>query len=819
MNKQNSQGFTNFRQNIRPRLIAALKVATFAMSLVIIMGLGFYYSVLYGAFGDIPSEDDLRNIQNAVATEVYAADGALLGKYYLENRTIVKFMEISPAVINALIATEDARFFRHEGIDTRSMFRVLVKSILLGDDSSGGGSTISQQLIKNLFPRQEHGMFTMPVNKTREAIIARRLEKIYNKNDVLTLYLNTVPFGEDVYGIDAAANRYFSKTPAKLEPEQAATLIGMLKAPTTYNPRRNPEKSLARRNVVLDQMAKYNYLSKSKAEELKKKPMGLNYNRESMSDGLAPHFREYLRAEMRNWCKTHLKPDGKNYNLYTDGLKIYTTLDSKMQSMAENSVAKNMSALQKTFYDHWKGSKPWGTNMEFVNQAKKQSERYQNLKKQGKTEAEIERIFKTPVPMKVFEWNKDKPGIAEKTMSPLDSVIYYQWFLNTGFMVMEANSGQIKAWVGSISHRYFQYDHTMATRQVGSTFKPIVYAAAIENGITPCTYFANELRTYSDYQNWTPQNSDGKYGGYYSMEGALTGSVNTVSVQIIMQTGVDKVVQTAKIAGITSPVPEMPSIALGAADISLQEMITAYSAFINKGYRVKPVYLTKITDRNGRILQAFPASGEKSRVISAETAGLMTKIMEAVVDSGTAQRIRWKYKINSAVAGKTGTTQSQTDGWFMGITPKYVAGAWVGGPNRLVRFNSISLGQGANTALPIWAEFFSQLYNSKDFKYLSYEGFTPLPDYLASQLECPPYVENLADVPLQDVVQDTEELNNNSDESVVFQPKKPVIPNGPNNQPNRIKTTPPNAQKPADDPEKNKKRNFMDRMRDIFGRN
>ncbi len=804
-------------QDIKPKLMTALKVMVFGMSVAVIMALGFYYSVLYGAFGEIPSDDDLRNIQNAVATEVYSSDNVLMGKYYLENRTIVKFMDISPYAVNALIATEDARFFSHEGVDTRSLFRVLIKSILLQDDSSGGGSTISQQLIKNLFPRKNHGILTIPVNKTREAIIAHRLEKVYNKNDVLTLYLNTVSFGEDVFGIDAASRRFFSTTPSKLEAQQAATLIGMLKAPTSYNPRINSDKSLSRRNVVLDQMSKYNYLTKPKSEELKKKPMGLKYNRESVSDGLAPHFREQLRLELKAWCQKHNKPDGKPYNLYTDGLKVYTTIDSRMQTIAQNSVSKNMSSLQKSFNDHWKSKKPWGSNQEYITQAKKQSERYQSLKAQGKTEAEIDKVFKTKFPMRLFEWDKEKPGIAEKTMSPLDSIIYYQMFLNTGFMVMETNNGQVKAWVGSISHKQFQFDHTKAKRQVGSTFKPIVYATAIENNMPPCSYFANELRTYSDYQNWTPQNSDDNYGGYYSMAGALTGSVNTVSVQIIMQIGVDKVLQTARLAGINSNIPAMPSIALGTADISLQEMMSAYSIFVNKGYSITPVYLNKITDRNGRILEAFSTSGNKTRVVSSETAGITLQLLQDVVNDGTAQRIKNKYKITSPVGGKTGTTQNQTDGWFMGVTPKYVAGAWVGGANRLVRFNSIALGQGANTALPIWGDFFSQLYNHKDFKFLTYENFPVLPDYLAELLDCPPYVENIYDIPSDEqVIEETDEFDTSPNGDNILKPKKPIFQPNPGETVNSPTPEEKKKQKTDNTNQPNQKRSFFDRMKDVF---
>ena len=696
----------------------------------------FVFAVIGGAFGKLPNKTDLKTIQNPIATEVYSSDGVVIGRYYAENRTNVPYNKIHSSVINALIATEDARFFQHEGVDTRSIFRVLLKTLLMGDDSAGGGSTISQQLIKNLFPRQSYGLLSMPVNKIKEAVIATRLENVYSKEDILGLYLNTVSFGEDVYGIGAASQRYFSKDPDKLEPHEAAVLIGMLKATTTYNPRINPDKSRQRRDVVLGQMVKYGRLSAVEGEKYKKMPLEIKYSRARV-EGMAHHFRQKMKEDIRKWCKANTKLDGSEYDFFTDGLKIYTTIDSRMQAYAEQAVREHLTTLQKSFDEHWKGKKPWGTATDIVENAKVQSERYKKMKAAGANKLQIDMAFNKAVPMKLFAWDKE----IEKTMSPNDSIAYYLMFLNAGFMAMDPNTGAIKAYVGSGDFRHFQYDHVQAKRQVGSTFKPLVYAAALETGSRPCQYYPNERRTYVDYQNWMPQNAEeDEYGGYYSMAGALAHSFNTISVQILFEAGIHNVVAFAQNVGVTSPIPQLPSIALGAADLTLQEMVQAYCAFDNGGYETPPFYLTAIKDKNGTTLAEFKPTYLKNRTITMEeeTARRITQMLRGAVDNGTGRRLRGTYKLTNEIAGKTGTTQMQSDGWFIGYTPDLVAGSWVGGYDKRVRFRSIALGQGANTALPIWALFMTKLYKDPNFRVQSYRTFIRPSD--EASMDCPDYV-------------------------------------------------------------------------------
>lgn len=726
----------------------------------------FLYLLVYiGVFGKLPNEATLRAIQNPLASEIYAIDGSLLGKFYIQNRSNVNYRDIPPHVLTALIATEDARFFKHEGIDARSMARVAIKSILFRDDSAGGGSTISQQLIKSLFPRQNYGLLSMPVNKMREAIIARRLEGIYTKEEILALYLNTVSFGEDVYGIGAASQRFFDKNAKDLELQEAATLIGMLKATTSYSPRRFPEKSLQRRNVVLDQMVKYGYLDSQKGEEVKKMPLGAHYKREMQALGIAAHLREKIRQDLQKWCEDHTKPDGSPYNLFTDALKIYTTIDAQMQQYAEEAVRRQMSAIQTSFNEHWKKQRPWGDDQTVLQAAKEASPRYHALKEQGKSTAEIEKIFNTPIDMSVFVWDKEEYGQVEKKMSPMDSIAYYLQFLNAGFMAMNPQSGEIKAWVGSINYQYFQYDHVLSKRQVGSTFKPIVYAAAIENGGDPCKLYPNELRTYGQYEGWTPGNSDGQYGGEYSMKGALANSVNTVSVQIMLEAGVDKVVQLAKDMGINSNLPRVPSLTLGTADISLYEMIAAYAPFANGGYEMQPLLITAIKDQNGEVLENFriPALNEHRRVLKESTAYAMSDMLRTAVSSGTAQRLGYKYGVYTPnMGGKTGTTQSNSDGWFICISPELISGAWVGGADRRIRFRTGALGQGASTALPIVGDFLKQVVTNPAYKKLTYAAYkTPL-DSLTFSLDCELYLSGLIDTLAVDslpVVQPVENLD------------------------------------------------------------
>ncbi len=710
---------------------AALCILFFLAGILSFVAL--YLGVRSGYFGELPAKKQLMAIKNPIASEVYSSDGVLLGRYYRENRTNVKYEDISRDLINALVATEDARFFKHKGVDTRSYFRVLIKSIILGDGTSGGGSTISQQLTKNLFPRKNHGILTMPVNKIREAIIASRMEKIYSKEDILTLYLNTVPFGERVFGVDMACQRFFSTDAKNVRAEQAATLIGMLKATTYFSPRRNPERSLGRRNVVLDLMVKNDYLKQSQAAALKAFPLGLKYNRTSMSDGLAPHFREHLKKEINNWAKAKPLPGGGNINPNTDGLKIYTTIDSKMQAYAEQAVAKHMSQLQSDFDEHWKGRNPWGDGYQILIDAKRNSSRYRNAVKANKTALQIEKEFNLPVKMTVYT----SGGEIEKTITPMDSIKHYLQFLNTGFLVLDHETGHIKSWVGSVDHEHFPYDHTRAQRQVGSTFKPIVYAAALERNTAPCSYYQNEYRQYNDHQNWAPQNADGEYGGEYSLMGGLANSVNTISVQVLFDAGIQNVIKMARKMGIKSDIPEVPSIALGTAALSLQEMVQSYACFANGGYQIDPKFLLRIEDGAGKVLASFDTKGKKKQVLSKTTADIMVKLLEAVVDSGTGRRLRFRYNLNQDFGGKTGTTQNHTDGWFIGVSPRYVAGAWTGGQSNAIRFRSIGLGQGANMALPIFGEFFRKLYDDPNFKFTARREFRKAePEVLASML-CP----------------------------------------------------------------------------------
>jgi penicillin-binding protein 1A len=709
------------------------KIALFFVAAFIL----FYISVYAGLFGRIPSQSQLKALQNSTASEVYSADSVLLGRYFIQDRTNVPYSRIAPDAINALVATEDARFYSHNGVDSRSMFRVLFKSLILGNESSGGGSTISQQLAKNLFPRRRYRFLSTPINKFKEIITARRLEEVYSKKEILELYLNTVPMGENIFGIERAADRFFSKQASNLKPEEGAVLIGMLKATTSYNPRLYPDRSRQRRNVVLQQMVKYGYLPQSKADSLKNLPLTIKYSFKDHNDGLAPYFREQLRQELARWCENTRKENGQSYNLYTDGLKIYTSIHSVMQAEAEKAVARRMAALQKVFNAHWKGRNPWQGDEQVIQNAMRQSKRYKMLMEEGLSEEEIRENFEKPIPMRLFNWGKP----IRKTMSPLDSIRYYQKFLNTGLISIEPGSGLVRAWIGGISHEEFQYDHVRSKRQVGSTFKPIVYAAALEKGIGPCDFFPNQQVTYAQYENWSPRNADGQYGGEYSMRGALANSVNTVSAQLIMETGIEPTIQLAQRMGIKSDLPKVPALALGAANISLLEMVSAYATIANGGKSVEPVYILQINDRQGKTIRKYKPA-DPVEAFSEETALLVTKLMQAVVNEGSAARIRSQFGLTMDIAGKTGTTQDQTDGWFIGFTPKLVTGVWVGGEHPSVRFRTLSLGGGAATALPVWADYMKAVSQKKVYKSNGPDRFPVLPVELEERLSCEAYIED-----------------------------------------------------------------------------
>ncbi len=706
---------------------------------ILMLGFLLFLIVYVGFTGPVPSSEELQKIKNPVSTEVYANDGRLLGRYYIENRSNVSFEQISPNVINALIATEDSRFYHHRGIDEIALLRVFIKSVLLQDHSSGGGSTLSQQVAKNLYPRKSFGPLTMPVNKLRESIIAYRLEKLYTKDEILTLYLNTVPFAENTFGIGVASERFFSKPPSKLKVHEAATLVGMLKANNSYNPRKNPERSLDRRNVVIDQMLKYNYISVGEAKLYKAEPLDLDYNLITYNEGPAPYLMEKIRPFLQNWCDDHLKEDQTPYNLFTDGLKIRTTLDFDMQLAAENAVSDQMKNLQNVFDETWGKKKPWGNDQSVVTRAMKRSDRYRNLKKSGVPDDQVKRIFNTPTSVSLFTWD----GRKQAEMTPMDSIQYYLRILNVGFMAMDPNSGELKAYIGGNDFRYFKYDHTTSKRQVGSTFKPIVYLGALEAGISPDTYFANEKKVYEDYDNWSPENSHDDYTGFYSMEGALAKSINTIAVEVLMQAGISNVVDLAKRMGIESDLPEYPSLALGSASVSLQEMVCAYSELVNGGRKITPYYLKAVESNTGQVLEEFQNIQPDEQVASPENCHIITQMLKSVVNDGTGSTIRSVWGIDSEFAGKTGTTQDQADGWFIGMTPTLVAGAWVGGEDPSIHFKSLGEGAGGRTALPIVGQFYSQILHKSKYQNMRFSTFQSPSEESLALMNIPPYREIL----------------------------------------------------------------------------
>lgn len=672
----------------------------------VLLAVVFFYGISAGFFGELPTFEDLENPKSSLATEVISADGVVLGKYYIQNRSFTKYEELSPYLIQALIATEDARFERHSGIDIRGLMRAIV---FLG--SKGGASTITQQLALNLFSGQRASSTPERImQKFKEWVIAIQLESRYTKPEILAMYLNTVDFGYNSFGIKSAAKTYFNKDVKKLNVQEAAVLVGILKGITLYSPVRNPERSLLRRNTVINQMVKYGYLPDVQADSIKALPIKLDLRPQSHSAGLATYFREYLRIELNKWIEENRKPDGSKYNLYKDGLKVYTTLDSRMQLHAEEAVKAHMKDLQETFFKHWKGREPWGEHEEILTMGMKRSDRYRALKAEGYSTEEIEQMFDIPVETRLFSWN----GWMDTLISPMDSIRYAKKFLHTGFMAMEPNSGQIKAWVGGIDIDFAQYDHVNPTakRQAGSTFKPMVYTLAIDNGFDPCLKIPNQPVTFEQFQNWTPKNYDGKNGGALNMFQGLAGSINNIVAYLMKQVGPEAVIQLSRNMGITSEMEPFPSLCLGAFDMSVYEMVGAYATFANKGVWSQPIFLTRIEDKNGNVLAEFYP--ETREALSEETAYAMVKLLQGVVDKGTARRLRFRYNLTNEIGGKTGTTQNNSDGWFIGITPDLAAGCWVGADDRAVRFRTTALGGGANSALPIWGEFFKRIYADKN---------------------------------------------------------------------------------------------------------
>lgn len=655
--------------------------------------------------GYMPSMKELENPNSSLASDLYATDGQLIGRYYVLDRSITEYEEISPNIFNALIATEDSRFLEHSGVDGKAVLRAV---ILLG--KQGGGSTITQQLAKNLFPRENRSKWYMPITKLKEWVMAVKLESKLTKNEIITLYLNTVPFGSNVYGIRNASLTFFNKPPDALNVEEASVLIGMLKGNTMYNPVKNPQNALRRRNTVIDQMAKYDYLTTKEAQELKKKPIKLNYHKLTHHDGIAPYFRQIVEQEVKQVCKDLVKPDGEHYNIYKDGLRIYTTLDVKMQEYAEAAVEEHLKELQKEFISQrkYKDGSIWNEYQKYLDMAIKSTPRYRGLKEQGLSHEQIMGDMRTPVNMTVFAWNKEHE--LDTMMSPVDSIKYMKMMLQAGFMAMDPFTGEVKAWVGGINHTYYQYDHVNKNtrRQVGSTIKPLLYCLAVDNGFSPCGIVSTAPQSFPTIEYYDAGGSD---KGPLTMKQALAGSINNAALYIIKQVGINAFAEFIARCGVEAKIDKVPSLALGVPDISLYEMLQAYTMFPTGGTNVEPLFITKIEDKDGNVLKSYVP--KQKELINKYTAFKMVRMMQGVVDFGTAKRMRYRYKIESEIAGKTGTTNNQADAWFMGYTPQLLAGAWVGCDDRYLRFGSTRLGQGAAAALPIWAYFMKRVYADK----------------------------------------------------------------------------------------------------------
>ncbi len=707
------------------------------MILAILMPLSLFLYVYFEIPAPLPTEEALKQIVNPEASLVLDSDEKRLGKYFIYERTTVGFEKINENVIDALIATEDSRFYEHDGVDYRSLMRVAFKTILLGNESAGGGSTISQQLAKNLYSRRDFPFLSMPVNKIREMIIASRLEDIYSKEEILAIYLNTVPFGDNVFGIESASQRYFSKSSTNLEEHEAATLVGMLKGNTYYNPRIHPDRALERRNIVLDLMLKEGFITDQDKQIYSQKELDLKLS-EVRENSLAAYFLDRVAIDVKK-ILTDLSGEESQLNLYTDGLKIYTTIDWQMQEYAEKAMATHMKKLQQDFNVHWNNTKPWDQKKDILERAIKNSDAYKKWKKNGLNDRQILDSMSVKNPMEIFTWH----GPKEVNFSSLDSIKYYLMRLHSGFVAMDPKTGFVRAWVGGVDHNFFKYDHVnyQTKRQVGSTFKPFVYATALDNGTSPCQYYQASQATFvENNQEWTPSNTGDEYEGKYSLEGALQNSVNTVSVKILEDVGVEKIIDNCEKMGIESDIPPYPSIALGTPSISLLEMAGAYGCLVNKGRSVHPEYILKIEDKEGNTIWENPKQPSQV-VFSSETSALMIEMMKGVVDVGTAGRLRSVYGFRNDFAGKTGTTQNNADGWFIGMLPDLVVAVWVGADSPAIHFRSTALGQGANTALPIFAEFFKQINNDVEYRSLANNRFPNLPPSLASELDCDPFKE------------------------------------------------------------------------------
>ena len=736
----------------------SVKIFWIVFSIGVFSFVSIFLAAGFGLLGKMPEFRQLENPKTNLATQIYSSDNKVIGKFYFnDNRTPLYYEEIPKNLIEALIATEDERFYDHSGIDLRSTLRAVV---YLGE--KGGASTVSQQLARQLFTGvRSRNTLDAVIQKIKEWVIAVQLERRYSKKEILTMYLNLYDFNYNADGLRSAANIYFSKEPSDLLLEESAMLVGMLKNSSLYNPIRRPELVTSRRNIVFQQMLRNEMLTQKEVDSLQQLPLQIQFNPQSHSEGLATYFRAYLRQFMLNWIQDNPKPDGEKYNLYLDGLTIYTTLDSKMQTYAEDAVKEHMSNLQDAFFEQntpkWNPTAPFLDLTEkeverLMDQAMMRSERWRKMKLAGKTENDIKASFEEETAMKIFSWK----GEIDTVMRPIDSIRHYKHFLRSGMMSMDPQTGHVKAWVGGVNYKHFQFDHVyQGKRQIGSTFKPFVYASAIDQlKLSPCDSFPDgfycvEGKKFGAHEAWCPKNSGDRYTGMRTLKNALANSVNTISARLIDKVGPGPVSKLAADLGISSKIPNVPSIALGTADLSVYEMVAAYGAFANQGIYVEPVMVTRIEDKNGTVL--FEATPETRDVLSAESAYVTVKLLEGVTEYGSGIRLRhrgaeennpyfgtvvtgYPYEFRNPIAGKTGTTQNQSDGWFIGMVPNLVTGVWVGGEDRATHFNSIAFGQGATMALPIWALYMKKLYEDPLLE-ISIDSF-PAPNIVRTPLDC-----------------------------------------------------------------------------------
>lgn len=729
---------------------------------------------------DIPSFEELEDPQKNLATEIISEDGVILSTFHIQNRSYVSYDELSPNLVNAVVATEDVRFFNHSGIDFRSLGRVVVKSLLLGQrSSSGGGSTLTQQLAKTLYPRDTSrsgipgaSSMKLALSKFKEWITAVKLERNYTKEEILSMYLNAVFYGSNAYGIRAASNTFFAKQPSELKLEEAALLVGMVNRPTRFNPVNYPERSKARRDHVLSQMYKYNFIDKHTCDSISALPITLNYSQQDHNSGLGPYFRDMLKRVMNaqkpkrgdyskfedyrvdsllwqddplyGWLEKNRKADGSKYDLDREGLRIYTTINSKMQRYAEEAVAEHLGKdLQPTFFRElsWKNNRPFAVGVpktvsdNIMKQARRWSDRYYNLKQAGYSDKEIDESFTKPVKMTVFSW-KNEAGV-DTVMTPNDSIRYYKSFLRASLMAMEPNTGFVRAYVGGPNYRYFKYDNArQAKRQVGSTIKPFLYTLAMQEGYSPCDKVVNVPQTFIvGDTTWTPESTDKPewIGKTVTLKWGLTKSSNNISAYLMKQFGPFALVDMCRRMGIGSFLDPVVSLCLGPADLTLYEMTAAYNTYPSKGVHIEPVMVLRIEDKAGNVLTNF--TSRKKESISENTAYLMINLMQGVVNEGTAARLRYKYVPEGQIAGKTGTTNDQSDGWFIGFVPKLTAGVWVGGEDRQIHFEGLALGGGSNMALPIWGLFMQKILKDGTLGISKADMFT-MPPGFSGQLSC-----------------------------------------------------------------------------------